>query len=346
MRTNVLKKTMMVIIASFPLTSGTTSCTKTEVSDLQAPEDISQEIVLNLSRSDFGGTRADDAVAHAGHKLRFTAKLYSGTFGDKNGGETPSFQETKQALADNNATQTIIFTVPQGKYSILLFADYIPSESQADDSGIYPDCYYNTYSNNENDGVDMITKVTNRSYLNNENYDCFCGWISVEKKEAEVEEDIILQRPVSRVSFVSSTDPLTDIDNISVSIVSASIKLASLTSRSSPGDPGMISGSTIKPSETEPNELFFYYTFAIPKDSGRTSLNEFKFIVNYKNEGESQESQRIWQNGINSIYAYANHKVKVKGAFYQDVEPEKGDIILNLSTNSDWTVITQELDKK
>ena len=118
------------------------ACTSTEVIDNPfTPTEESRTITLTLSNPNEGNTRAGEN--HDGHKLRYSAKLLKGILKSTTAGVDPEFVERKEILATDNEG-TITFSVPEGEYTIILFADYIPEDQQPDDKGLYQDCYYNT----------------------------------------------------------------------------------------------------------------------------------------------------------------------------------------------------------
>lgn len=327
-----------------------TSCSTHVVDEPRLPEVNGDEsITLFLTGKDIQSTRAD-----ASHKLRFTAKLYSGDLKDKNGVNPIKYQETKQAIAENGQN-TIIFKKPEGVYTIFLFADYIPITATPNSNGLYEDCYYATNFDNDKTEIQMLIPGNGTTILNNDNMDCFAGVVRVEKKEEEFKRTIALERAVARVSFLSRTDAPAEVDYITIGGISLFDKFAWTAINDGSNDvyPPFNAGAMTYPdaeaycrraqigvSPNGNNEVFFFYTFANDEPDRYTeALATMSFTVNYKEvngEKVAPRTTKIESGTGNPVKVLRNHKTIVKGDFFQSDKSKLGDIILNLSPNILW----------
>ena len=306
------------------------SCADTEVVSVDGtPGD---EITLNLIAPEGASTRAG-----SDHKLRFTAKLYKGKYDAANGYQ---FLEKKQGvITDGDDKCTIVFSVPQGDYSVLLFADYILASGEPDSQGFYEDEYYDTSENNEN--IRMIAFSTNTSdhslihknCINNENYDCFYYYTGVfNKTEQKYERDCILTRAVSKVRFVSTTPLPQPVKEISFShfyhydVYQMFAK--SVFHEKAEAQLHLSDYTFTGMSNQEDNELFYFYTLA----SGTSqNLGEIEFTIKFQDDTE-----RKVNIPSSTVKVRQNYLTTVKGAFLADQEEEKGDIILHLQEDKAW----------
>lgn len=139
--------------------------------------------------------------ATADHSLRFIAILYKGVFNEgSTAGVSPEFVERKELLASDKTGQ-ITFSVEEGKYSIILFADYIPSDSERDsESGLYPDKYYNTNGAEPNNIMKAgVITLKSSPEINNDNLDCFSHMLTVTKNSLKLEKAIELKRMTAKI---------------------------------------------------------------------------------------------------------------------------------------------------
>ena len=305
---------MLSLVAAF--LSG--ACSSTEVIDgpsLSEPK--GKTITLTVSSPGVAGTRG----IHDGHKLRYVAKLVEGDMKD-----TKNVLERKEALvSDGNAT--ITFSVEEGSYTIVLFADYIES-TEKDASGYYQDCYYDT-----NDATyPEIVKVKNFE-INNDNLDFFANVVRVEKGAEEVKKDITLSRMVSKIRFVSTTtlDDSREVTGISFTKIPYYSKMNIDAKEVGIEDPATHSSGTagspvnLSPEGDEMPELFYFYTLA-NKSGDLTKLGETNFSVAFK-DGET----KIISIPMGMISSVRNSQTIVQGAFLSAEPKQLGDIILNLS---------------
>lgn len=310
------------------------ACSTEIITPEEGLEIYGDDIVLNFNPDDLPSTRAG-----SDHVLRYTAKLFQGEFGTNT---NPTFLERKEIIA-TNGNNTITFSVPQGTYSVLIFADYIPANSSPDAIGLYPDKYYDTTSTDESVRMLAFTDkngstLLNQCCINNDNYDCFTGIISsIHKTEQKYEQSLTLQRATAKVRFISTT-PLPD-----ASITE--IKLSSFDYRDTYfqfGESARLDGKTVSQmkldnytfsqmSDESNGEVFYFYTLA--SLSANNNLKKIEFTVKYS-DGTSRKTTIDDYN----IPIKKNHITTVKGAFLTEPLPdpsELGDITLHFSTG-DW----------
>lgn len=319
------------LVASLAILAGiSSSCSSTDVVDeLMSAQEKGKEITLNISTPPELRTKAS-----SDHVLRYTAKLFKDRYDNPINGY--QFLERKQAIASTGEC-TIVFSVPEGDYSVLIFADYVPLPASADSNGFYDDIYYDTTSPDESITMLAFTNdagsLLHHHCINNENYDCFSGYTGVINKGPEKEErDIVLKRAAAKIRFVSSTPPPSTVQEISFS------KFAyydiyqqfagSAFSDKTYADMGL-ENYVVKMSDSSENELFYFYTLA-----GKSSykLNDIAFNVKFQNGQNYQVSIPA-----GTIRFTQNYVTTVKGAFLSDRQTETGDIILNLSKSDEWS---------
>ena len=326
------------------------SCVSTESLDVSSPSDSSKnQITLLLSSPAEVSTRSD----HDGFSLRYVAKLLKVNYGTN----TTLIDRKEIIESSDNSENKIIFKAdPGSKYYVYIFADYIPSESEKDKDGYYPDYFYNTKSE---DGVVTLnnhpeggTKIS-PNFFNNDNYDCFNISHLVEKKNDEVRLSEPLQRAVAKVRFIDENLDEENFGSLKFSNLSYfpsfnhqdDTRAGALPLRSS--DLEHISIETA--SDPENKELFFFYTFS---HSSKVNLPyEIKFTT-YNSAGEALTKQ------INEIPTQKNFITNVKGSFLSleglsednpgndtpgTDETKEGDIILDLDYNQNWNDVIIEI---
>lgn len=306
-------------------------CSDTEViRNLSIEEKESDLLVFNVCAPESFCTRAS-----SDHVLRFTAKLFEGKYRNNTGGV--KYLATKQATATADGKSTIVFQVPEGEYQILLFADYIPINSEPDENGIYPDAYYNTTSKTES--IEMIAFTRrddpfDNTNINNENYDCFYAETELIKKTADkYEKDFTLKRAVAKVRVISNTTNTTsDIQSISFSKFSYgsnfSIDGQSVLYNNFPDY--LSSRTYTEMTDPSQNEIFYFYSLA-PISESNNKLTQITFTVNFK---DGTKRTIDIPSGIVTIKQ--NYITTIRGNFLADPEPELGDIILHLDSDENW----------
>lgn len=326
MTKTIKKLTALLFSATILILLG--GCSSTEIIDSpQEPAKKGKSITLSLSSPESTATRAG-----SDHKLRYVAKLIKGSLD-----ENLEVAERKESIVSEGEETTITFSVEQGKYTIILFADYIPGSSTKGDDDCYPDSYYDTNIDGRPQNVSI-----QKFEMNNDNLDCFGNVIKVDKGEEEVVENITLFRLVSKIRFVSTT-PLAEnqeIDNISYSTISyhktMNIESASQNSGNGAGIEDIDtqytankSSNFLNPSNSE-NELFFFYTFA-NKSGDKACLGQVDFTINFK-DGTKRDGNIV--TGV--IPAKRNSITTVQSDFLSDETKLTGNIILNLSKPNNW----------
>lgn len=325
MTKTIKKLTALLFSATILILLG--GCSSTEIIDSpQEPAKKGKTITLSLSAPENASTRAG-----SDHKLRYVAKLIEGSL-DNSRNEI----DRKENIISEGKT-TITFSVVEGLYTIVIFADYIPSDAISSNSDGNNDYYYDTHNTTEPQNISI-----KKHEVNNENMDCFGAIIEVDKTADKVEETITLARLVSKVRFVSTT-PLPNGQNLK-SIAFTKIpyyKTFNFTINKNkanigiePSDKGFASG-TIETSELTANqegeyELFYYYTPA-STNKDLQAMEAYSFTLNI----EDNEPKPI-PIGQGKVPVIRNTVTTVKGEFLSPTEPKKGDIILNLSTPDNW----------
>lgn len=327
---------MTIVMAAF-----FSACTSTEVIEpQQGLEQKGETITLNISCPDAAAsTRAEEL--HDGHTLRYIALLYKGVELGK--GDCVGRQE---GTVDAEETKTFTFEVENGDYNCIVFADYIPSDSEPDSEGKYKDKYYNTQKLNEyvymRSFIDFSTASDNGekttvewNCFNNENYDCFIYTNkNIEKKDEEQTVDVTLGRIVSRVAIKSNTPlpegvevssvTMTNFDFFGTYVVPS--KDISKSYHADKKDLAIPSFTLDDTYDSESGELFFFYTFASNSEGQDVSLHEFNFDVNFSDENS-------YQGNIPSskIKPVPNYKITVNGPFFSAPKPELGNLNLSVA---------------
>lgn len=310
--------------------------------DVVAPssDENARRLTLNVSAPEafgFGG----ESRAPSGYNLRLVAALYHV---DNNEPASMPIQ-TLEAIY-NPAGSMLSFEIEeQGTYIVTVFADYIPLNSVKDNTGHYPDTYYDT----TDPGIVKV-KTENTNFFNTDSRDCFAGKIVFTKGSSSLSRDLTLKRPVSRIVVAAPGDAVEQL----VSRVEIS-RCNYFGSYSFTLDEGIICGGLtttqgglspvvyeVTPSgvnstlEPEGKQLFFFYTFAgTGVDSERPSLGEICFSLTPKENIILSNSSKTIATGL--IKPAPNYQVTVKGApGWIDAATGPDDITVTLNVPSEW----------
>lgn len=303
------------------------SCSSTEIIEPagSGPE-AAKCITLSLS-APAAATRAS-----ADHKLRYTASLYANT----NGSGKFTFLQKKQAI--DNAGSTIVFEgVDEGKYTIILFADYIPSAATPDEKGAYPDNYYDTSAND-----DIKLKNVSIDMLNNDNYDCFAAAVVLTKEAEERHETVTLTRAAAKVRMVAEKQSEAEITGLSIKKFSTNLYYKISSGNAS--EPFNYPTSQLSkpwqavPSDPQNGELFYFYTFApgASQNNGKgTGLMYFTFTT------EAEGCEPVTTEIVSGkVIVKQNYITTVKGDFLpqlpDDPATRSDRIIVDLSADTAW----------
>lgn len=334
--------TCMAVIIAMCMTILVVGCTSTELVDDSHPTEAKgQTITLNISCPEAAASTRADNDLHAGHVLRYSAILYSG--GELRTGKE---FERQEAIVSAEENKRFTFKVPEETYSCVVFADYIPSDSEPNSDGLYGNKYYNVTDPRERiymrSFIDFSTfangnqRVDERCF-NNENYDCFAYIEENIKKEADEKiVDIKLERIVSRVAFKSTTDiPENDaVKNITFTkfdfFGTHTIKDGSINNSHHAGSMGSmgldLSDFTLDSHiNNSSDELFYFYTFASKKEDKNLYLLDFNFTVNF--ESGNKYEYTVPQAKIKPT---PNYKIYVTGPFLSAPIVTVGDLILDI----------------
>lgn len=309
------------------------SCTSTDIiDDTDMPGDSEKSLTVSFSAPVNEGTRAN-----ADHKLRFIATLIPGSFISHTHKREEAVRKEVVATEDDSS-MTVTFTVPDGDYTIITFADYIPITSQADENGYYEDYYYNTHDAT-NAEIIHIKKID----LNNDNMDCFGAFKEIKKSSAESEFSVTLSRKVSKIVFVSTTGVSegNTVESVTVSSYKYNEGMNLQAGKSGSQDGKTVTRAvTVSPLSSDFFEesgqpLFFFYTFADYNTDEK--LGGVKFQVNF-----STGDNKMTEISSGLIPYNRNSVTTVKGAFISDPVIPMDDLILHLSVPSDWGTINWE----
>lgn len=300
------------------------ACSSTIV-DSSSPTDPTangDDLVITLSAPNtyaYPGTRAD-ADPHAGHQLRYVAKLYKAdnTYGTNIASDDANcIKRVEQLAKDGN---TIIFTgVSPTRYFVVIFADYIDATAVIDpQTGHYPDKYYKTTNklegkNNEDAGV-ITYLAKNEDFFNNHNLDCFkFKTVRFEKEDGKKKEfDVILERCVSQVQVVNTANNYEALKDITITQYGNTDEYAIANGLANYKDP-VSSNFIIDIADPDQNILFFFYTFNMNGKTDNGAMKPIKFTLNPKDDYVFATSS--WETPEYTIGLAANTIYKVQGAF-------------------------------
>ncbi|MCH5226936.1 MAG: hypothetical protein J1F16_03850 [Muribaculaceae bacterium] len=299
---------------------------------------ISSEVVINLTNP-----KGADTKAGGDYKLRYVARIFQGTTTAALNKAIATAEISTGDLSENNQENQIIFEVqPDSYYTILVFADYIPSETTANSSGHYKDCFYNTTEDEKT--VLLIpspgesSDIISTSFFNNDYHDCFYGMETFEKGKEEKVINLVLQRAVAKVIFREKSDNL---GNVGITASQIGIHRQFYLPN---GSPQALKTSNVTKTAldnveevTDNNkDIFYFYTFG-----GATSSEvSIDFNLTSTNLPEPQPFS------VTGIPVKRNFKTIVSGEYIPAPEvpqPSIGDIILNLTTSADWA--QEEIEK-
>ena len=315
------------------------SCVSTETVEPGKTKE-SETVVINLKAEGNAASRAGQD-----YKLRYIAKIFEGQKLNSLGSNPVDRKEIIDGESDVN--QIVFKVTPDKYYSILVFADYIPADSQPDE-GLYKDYFYDTHTNAKT--VTMRTtpgsnsNVVSAAFFNNDNYDCFFNYETILKNREEYTINMTLERITAQVKFQEKSE-IEGETSIKVNKLGIRPIYAMDLSQSSPmaaseanklfSDVNLADVAEI----TETNkDLFYFYTLADRQNSSQYVSIQFKVTQN----GEDSENISIIEIPVKS-----NFRTLVKGEYLKDFsEPDlpddddpstkEGDILLNLTTNTTW----------
>lgn len=346
-------KRLFIVLLSFVTLLSFNSCVSSETLE---PESLivkgekSDEIVLTLSTPHETSTRAE-GNPHEGYKLRYVAKLFPTINGSNL--QNDGYQRAEIIENDENENK-IIFKVPHydseiKKYTIIVFADYIPIDYQSE-NGKFKDYFYNTSSEDESIIMNSTPASPNTnlspSFFNNDNYDCFGIVFEAYKDAKKIEETIELKRLVAKVEWYDNSGNINNFKEINFSKFEIYNQLKIQKNPILIGNNPFEWNSTgftnedLKISETNNNLLFFFYTFAGSNSNARLKIN----FNSFTNDLETPKSVSSKDEGIP---IKTNYITKVTGILLPSnstdtpedgpsVEDENDLIILHVSKDDVW----------
>lgn len=333
-----------IVVIAVILTVLLAACASTSVDAPDLTPVENEDLILTISSGDhytFPTTRADDPN-HTGHQLRFTAWLYE----EYNNGVVISKDPTNlvrrvEQLATGDDNTVIFKNVPADKYYfVIVFADYIDADSRQDESGHYPDRYYDTLSDAE---IIKLT-ATHDEIFNNHNLDCFL-FVSAKtfRKEANKAVDITcnLTRMVSRIQVqANSSGSSAALKDISVNKYSV-ISDLEIIGKSGRNLYNQSPSLTITPADPASGLLIFYYTLnaysGIPLQNTEFTLNpeegyQFANDGKYKIPGDNHQ-----------IVPEANYIYTVKGDFLNITDQPAKTFDLSVSVDKEWETPSKDI---
>lgn len=180
-----------------------TSCSQDETDALQTATESNRVTLTASLPEDFAqiGTRALPA-APAGHQLRCILEVWT----QDQTSPVLKYREEKVGLTGDNVV--FDFTIDEGKYDCLFWADFIATESKdlpATIGGLstthYDDKFYAT--NNTTNGLKAISIIENTYFFNTDARDAFFGHYVLNKETAAVTNPSIpaLTRPFAKLTI-------------------------------------------------------------------------------------------------------------------------------------------------
>ncbi len=318
------------VLLSVILTFMLTACSSTEIEEQNQSDPGSRNsLVINLSTPEtytFPTTRDGETDPHAGHQLRYIAKLYRS---DGNTNNVIAYDDSnciqcieKLAKDGDRVVFTDVNPTDGFSYFVTIFADYIDADAKKDDSGHYPDKYYVTKIENGTliknyDAGRIYYKVTDEKFFNNHNLDCFRVFTENFKKNSNegVTKNLTLTRCVSQVRVVSTTEngDINNLDNITINDFRP-IDLLDLKSGIAGTHLSARPTVTISPTtDNTDGALFFCYSFSL--SNGTDILEPMSFTTNAQTGGTC--SKVNWTTPSSGVNLRANTIYKIQGNFLQ-----------------------------
>lgn len=342
MKTREIVKSVFLILCL----AGLGSCVSTDVVEPDAGGESKQGLVLELKAPAEVMTRALD-----GYQLRYVAQIFYGSSSQSWGNPLD-----RKEIIDGKSDNRIVFQVsPGSNYTIMVFADYIPSEYTAGTNGLYQDYFYNTHTYAKS--VVMRTTPGNDSqavspdFFNNDGYDCFFGIEKLYKDEKEVIVSMTLKRAAAQVKFREKSDK-TGACGVSVDKLGVrkqfNFDFSPVTVSPSDSESNRSLGNITVPGVPEVTEdikdVFYFYTLA--DESTSRQFVSIEFTVN-------KEDADLKTVSVKEIPVKRNYRTIVAGEYLpegntklpdeEDPKDKEGDIILDLTTDFNWQ--QEELSK-
>lgn len=319
------------------------ACSSTDVEQPSPEPAASDDLVITISTPDtytFPTSRAD-AADHAGHVLRFTAKLYdlsaTGNTTADVPGDDKGLLRTVEQLATNGSNKIVFSGVDPDEYFITLFADYIEEGATPDANGHYPDKYY-AVSSADKGRINLIAKANEA--INNHNLDCFRFTSGIFTKEANTQKlfTATLKRCVSRVEVIANGEGnIAALKDITINTCGVRDSYA-ITAANSGVDKDLKPTGSFSAVDATSRLLFFFYTF----NTGN-GLNATTFTLNpepgykFANEGKCTI-------GSGTIVPEANIIYKVRGNFLNTTEAPSNAVDIKVTADKNWNESSQEVE--
>lgn len=345
-----MKRKIFDLALALSATFTLASCSSTEIVGEPLPTTVSDNITIALSAPvayNYNGTRADNGL-----KLRYVAKLYK-LEGQSRNPNKNNFVERKDVSKDaSDKDKTLIsFSAKPGKYYITIFADYIDASADPDENGKLPDLFYDTSANGDEVKMKLSAETEGKKFIlspvNNDNYDAFATGFSVTKEAEEINEEIVLQRIVSKINFIATGESdFEHIDKVKLTSLSLydSYSFVNNTSgerKDSPLGNLPVSSKQFTPADKDNNILFYYYTIGTSQDySSHSKLNTISFSI-IPTDDKYTYPQTTVESG--KFFTLSNYIYNVKGTFATPTSTPEGPVVnegelinLFISEDKDW----------
>ena len=336
------KLTMPVIMLAFFSMLATVGCTTTDVVDPSDNTEKGTTITLNVASPDayvFSPTRAENEKPfHEGHQLRYVAKLFEG-----DAAASGKFVARKEILAKNG--NKIVFNAPEGKYTVVVFADYIDENATPDDNGHYPDRYYKTTTNDDfieafetPKGSDSSNPV--KMNINNDDYDCFAVKSTFTKSAKPYTDDNLkLTRAVCKIKIVNKGGNVNGVEQIKVTKLSFLSKYGFSMESSAASNHHIYTSSILGNNalcNMKGDVLFYFYSFG-NFDSGDCGLNLSFDIISQKDYTYPSKNISIDTKLNKNIIYNIQGEVLSPSTFPSD------EITLVVSTDENWNASEKDI---
>ena len=322
------------------------SCVSTTTLEPEPAEKGKTSLVFNLLPDEEAATRADN---HDGYKLRYIATLYSGRATNITQSVTPQRKEIIDGEISSlgNKNQLIFDVDRDNYYTLIVFADYIPSDYKYnEEKGGYDDYFFNTtdfgreviqmlsYPGDKNSLKDNKIIELSPDFFNNDNYDCF-GGVAVTpypKTEEKIELNLQLYRMVAKVRFEDITEMSGKLDVVINGLTYYSrFSLRENADDASAYADVSINTTNVKLSTNkdfkgeEKQEIFYFYTFASSDKSQTPKINFTLTDSKGENKDIDVKVIPVKRNQITTVRGY------LFPGYIPPEEPGDGPLILNTS---------------
>ncbi len=277
-----MKKFLLLALSVVAMLS---SCQKDDLSQMTNEESNMVTLGVNVT-NELAKTRSGETVTPptipVGYKMRVILEVW--TQDDFTNDDATPIERKEVATEDLTAPISFNFELENGEYAYILWADYIPTSTEAV-AGKYEDYHYDTNRTYNNYGLKYINYTNSSTPINtaDDSYDAFFATGLFTKTAEAAELDEVLTRAVTKVTIAEKNAVnFAYVDNVkvdfetymnfypsSLAIPSAQTSLAEVRYDAAPiGTDITINGDDCK-------VLFYAYTFADTDGTFREMNLEF-----------------------------------------------------------------------